>query len=162
MKKIVFLLTLVLIAMFGFAQSFVMINTDNQQETENLFNNSNLKIHYYNDDFVLASAKTVDESMKVLDSEAFSDNDVYTLVYCPQAEQQAYLGNAEALLQTANFVVVKGAAMPYKNDGAIAIFNNEAKLPVATRDFPVVTEENATIREMMDQVNMDSLQATVQ
>ncbi len=162
MKKTFTLLTLMLIAMFGFAQSFVMINTDNQQETEDLFNNSNLKIHYYTDNFVLATAKTVDESMKVLDSQAFSDNDVYTLVYCPQTEQQNYLGDGEALLQTSNFVLVKGAAMPYKNDGAVAIFNKEAKLPVATRDFPVVTAENPIIRGMMDQVNMDSLEATVQ
>ena len=134
----------------------------NQKETEELFNNNNLTIHYYNDNFVLGTAKTVDESMTVLDSEAFSGNDVYTLVYCPQTEQKSYLGDGEALLQTTNFVIVKGAAMPYKNDGAVAIFNKEAKLPVAHRDFPVVTYENATIREMMNQVNMDSLQATVQ
>ena len=162
MKKLITLLTFVMIVMCGFAQSFVMINTDNQQETENLFNNSNLKIHYYNDDFVLATAKTVDDSMIVLDSEAFSDNDVYTLVYCPQTDQQLYLGDVEALLQTTSFVLVKGIAMPYKNDGAVAIFNKEAKMAVAHRDFPVITEENVIIREMMDQVNMDSLQATVQ
>ena len=162
MKKTITLLALVLIAMFGFAQSFVMINIDNQQKTEELFNNDNLTIHYYNDNFVLATAKVVDESMTVLDSKAFSGNDVYTLVYCPQKEQQNYLGDGEALLQTDNFVLVKGAAMPYKNDGAVAIFNRDAKLPVAHRDFPVVTEENAVIREMMNQVNMDSLQATVQ
>ena len=162
MKKTITLLTLMLIAMFGFSQSFVMINVENQQETENLFNNKNLTIHYYNDNFVLATAKVVDESMIVLDSEAFSDNDVYTLVYCPKTEQQNYLGDVKALYQTADFVLVKGAAMPYKNDGAVAIFNKEAKMTVAHRDFPVVTVENPTIREMMNQVNMDSLEATVQ
>lgn len=162
MKKTITLLTLMLIAMFGFSQSFVMINVENQQKTENLFNNKNLTIHYYNDNFVLATAKVVDESMIVLDSEAFSGNDVYTLVYCPQTEQQNYLSEVKALYQTADFVLVKGAAIPYKNDGAVAIFNKEAKLPVAHRDFPVVTFENPTIREMMNQVNMDSLQATVQ
>lgn len=162
MKKTVTLLTLLLVAMVGFAQSFVMINTGSQEETMNLFNDNNLKIHYYNDNFVLATAKTVNESMMVLDTEAFSDNDVYTIVYCPQAEQQSYLGDGKALLQTANFMVVKGIAMPYKNDGAVAVFNKEAKLPVAHRDFPVITEENQLIREMMNQVSMDSLEATVQ
>ena len=162
MKKTISLVTLLLITVLGFSQSFVMINVENQQETEKLFNDSNLKIHYYNDNFVLASAKNVDESMILLDSEAFSGNDVYTLVYCPETEQQTYLGDGEALLQTDNFVIVKGAAMPYKNDGAVAVFNKEAKMAVAHRDFPVVTEENAIIREMMNQVNMDSLQATVQ
>jgi len=162
MKKTITLLALLLVAVFGFSQSFVMINVDNQQKTEELFNNNNLTIHYYNDNFVLGTAKTVDENMTVLDSEAFSGNDVYTLIYCPQAEQQNYLGEVKALYQTADFVLVKGAAMPYKNDGAVAIFNKEAKLPVAHRDFPVVTFENPTIREMMNQVNMDSLEATVQ
>lgn len=162
MKKTISLVTLLLITVLGFSQSFVMINVENQQETEKLFNDSNLKIHYYNDNFVLASAKNVDESMILLDSEAFSGNDVYTLVYCPETKQQTYLGDGEALLQTDNFVIVKGAAMPYKNDGAVAVFNKEAKMAVAHRDFPVVTEENAIIREMMNQVNMDSLQATVQ
>lgn len=162
MKKTFTLLALLLIATIGFAQSFVMINTDNQHETENLFKNNDLKIHYYNDNFVLATVKVVDESMIVLDSKAFSDNDVYTLVYCPQAEQQNYLGDCEALYQTANFVLVKGAAMPYKNDGAVAIFNKEAKMAIANRDFPVITVENPSIREMMNQVNMDSLEATVQ
>ena len=162
MKKTISLVTLLLITVLGFSQSFVMINVENQQETEKLFNDSNLKIHYYNDNFVLASAKNVDESMILLDSEAFSGNDVYTLVYCPETEQQTYLGDGEALLQNDNFVIVKGAAMPYKNDGAVAVFNKEAKMAVAHRDFPVVTEENAIIREMMNQVNMDSLQATVQ
>lgn len=162
MKKSLLLISILLVALGVSAQSFVMINVDNQQQTEKLFNNDNLTIHYYTDSFVLATAKTVDKTMQVLDSEAFSGNDVYTLVYCPQAEQSSYLGDGEALFQTTNFVIVKGATMPYKNDGAVAIFNKTAKMPVATRDFPVVTEENAVIREMMNQVNMDSLQATVQ
>lgn len=162
MKKLLLSIAVLLFALNVSAQSFVMINVDNQQQTEQLFNDNNLKIHYYTDNFVLATAKTVDETMKVLDSKAFSDNDVYTLVYCPQIEQKSYLGDGGALIQTANFVIVKGIAMPYKNDGAVAIFNKEAKMAVAHRDFPVVTEENPIIREMMDQVNMDSLQATVQ
>ena len=66
MKKTLTLLVLLLITTIGFAQSFVMITTDNQQETENLFNNKNLKIHYYNDNFVLATAKTVLLTLLVL------------------------------------------------------------------------------------------------
>ena len=162
MKKTLLLISILFVALCVSAQSFVMISVDNQQETEKLFNNENLTIHYYTDNFVLATAKNVDENMTVLDSEAFAGNGVYTLVYCPQTEQQSYLGDGVALLQTNNFVIVKGSAMPYKNDGAVAIFNKEAKLPVRNREFPVVTVENPVIREMMNQVNMDSLQTTVQ
>jgi hypothetical protein len=66
------------------------------------------------------------------------------------------------MLQTDDYVIVRGATMPYKNDGAVAIFNKSAQLPRLTRDFPQVTEVNPIIREMLDQVNMDSLEATVQ
>ena len=165
MKKSITLLTFMLIALFGFSQSFVMINIDNQQQTEKLFNDSNLKIHYYNDNFVLATAKIVDESMKVLDSQAFSDNEVYYIVYCGKENQENYISeitNENVLFKNDNLLIVNNHVKPFKNDGMIAVFNKEAKMAVAQRDFPVVTEENETIRQMMNQVSMDSLLATVQ
>ena len=165
MKKTITLLALVLIAMFGFAQSFVMINVDNQQKTEELFNNDNLTIHYYNDNFVLATAKVVDESMQVLDNNAFESTDAYYIVYCGKDNQAVYIDateNANVLFKNDNIVIFDAAVKPFKNDGMTAVLNNEAKMPVVNRDFPVVTVENPTIREMMNQVNMDSLQATVQ
>ena len=165
MKKVFTLLTVMLITMSGFAQSFVMINTDNLQQTKKLFNNDNLKIHYYNDNFVLATAKVVENGMKVLDNQAFNDTDVYYIVYCEKSDQEKYISDindVHILFKNDNILIVDKAVKPFKNDGMVAVFNKEAKLPVAHRDFPVITEENAIIREMMDQVNMDSLQATVQ
>ena len=91
MKKTFTLLALLLIATIGFAQSFVMINTDNQHETENLFNNKNLKIHYFNDNFVLATAKVVDKTMQVLDNQAFESTDAYYIVYCGKKNQKKEL-----------------------------------------------------------------------
>lgn len=165
MKKTLTLLALLLIATIGFAQSFVMINTDNQQETENLFNNKNLKIHYFNDNFVLATATIVDESMNVLDNNAFANTDAYYIVYCGKKNQENYISatkNAKVLFKNDNIVIFDKAVEPYKNDGMIAVFNKEAKMAVAHRDFPVITVENPIIREMMNQVSMDSLEATVQ
>lgn len=165
MKKTITLLALLLIAAIGFAQSFVMINTDNQQETENLFNNKNLKIHYFNDNFVLATATIVDGSMNVLDNQAFGGTDAYYIVYCGKENQENYISttkNARVLFKNDNIVIFDKAVEPYKNDGMIAVFNKEAKMAVAHRDFPVITVENPIIREMMNQVSMDSLEATVQ
>lgn len=165
MKKTLTLLALLLIAAIGFAQSFVMINTDNQQETENLFNNKNLKIHYFNDNFVLATATIVDGSMNVLDSQAFGGTDAYYIVYCGKKNQENYISatkNAKVLFKDDNILIFDKAVEPYKNDGMIAVFNKEAKMAVAHRDFPVITVENPIIREMMNQVSMDSLEATVQ
>lgn len=165
MKKIFVLLFLFSIATFCFAQSFVMISVENQQEINKLFNNPNIVIHYYNDNFVLATAKTVDESMILLDADAFSSNDAYYIVYCEKGYQENYISetrDANVLFRSDNLVIFDKAVKPYKNDGMVAVFNKEAKMPVAHRDFPVVTEENEIIREMMNQVNMDSLEYTVQ
>ncbi len=165
MKKTFTLIAIMLLTLGVFAQSFVMINVDNQQQTEKLFNDNNLKIHYFNDNFVLATAKVVDKTMQVLDNQAFESTDAYYIVYCDKANQDNYIAdidNANVLFKNNNILIVNNFVKPFKNDGMIAVFNKEAKMAVAHRDFPVITEENALIREMMNQVSMDSLEATVQ
>ena len=151
-----FALALSLVTMAG---NFVMLSYSGRAELEKHFTDPNLTVHFYTDSEVFATAERFDaSSMVMIDENAFSDNGCYTLVYCPKAQQQQF----DALLSTQDYVIVKGAVMPYKNDGAVAIFNKKASLPKLTRDFPVVTEEDPRIREMLNQVNMDSLEATVQ
>ena len=165
MKKTFTLIAIMLLTLGVFAQSFVMINVDNQHQTEKLFNDNNLKIHYFNDNFVLATAKVVDKSMQIIDNQAFENNDAYYIVYCDKANQDNYISeidNANVLFSNNNILIVNNFVKPFKNDGMIAVFDKEAKMAVRNRDFPVVTEENPVIREMMNQVNMDSLEATVQ
>lgn len=162
MKRTLTLLALLLVAMLGFSQSFVMINSGDNYE--NLFNDRNLTINYYNDDFVLATAKVVDNTMKVLDDIAFVDTDAYYVVYCDKNNQENYISDVKVnvLFSNDNILIFKDNVKPFKNDGMVAVFNKEAKHPIKNRDFPVITVENALIREMMNQVNMDSLEATVQ
>ena len=163
MKRICVILLAMMLSSAVMAKDFVKISYSGRAQLEQLFADPNLKVHYYNENEVFATATSFDaNTMVLIDHQAFEDNEVYTLVYCPKTEQQAYLSEGQASLQTDNYVIVKGSAMPYKNDGAVAIFNKEARLPRLSRDFPVVTEENPIIREMLDQVNMDSLEATVQ
>ena len=159
MKKFfttMFALALSLVTMAG---NFVMLPYSSRAELEKHFTDPNLTVHFYNDSEVFATAERFDaSSMVMIDENAFADNGCYTLVYCPKAQQQQF----DALYATQDYVIVKGSAMPYKNDGAVAIFNKKASLPRLTRDFPVVTKEDPRIRKMLDQVNMDSLEATVQ
>ena len=163
MKRICFLLFALVLSSTMMAKDFVRISYSNRSDLEIIFNDSNLTVHYYNNSEVFATAERFNaNTMVLIDHQAFEGNEVYTLVYCPASEQEAYIGEGEALLQTTDYVLVKGMAIPYKNDGAVAIFNKKAQLPRLTRDFPVVTEVNPIIREMLDQVNMDSLRATVQ
>ena len=146
MKKILFIVVALLLSCFVMAGSFVKISYSGRAELEKLFADPNLMVHHYTDKEVFATAAVFDaNTMVMIDERAFEDCEVYTLLYDVQGT-----------------VVAKGPATPYKNDGAVAIFNKKAVLPRLTRDFPVVTEVNDFIREMMAQVNQDSLQATVQ
>ena len=163
MKRICVFLLALMMSSVVMAKDFVRISYSGRAQLEQLFADPNLTVHYYTDFEVFATAERFDgQTMVLLDPQAFADNEVYTLVYCPKTAQQTYLQGKDALLQTDDYVVVRGATMPYKNDGAVAIFNKSAQLPRLTRDFPQVTEVNPIIREMLDQVNMDSLEATVQ
>ena len=163
MKRICIFLLALTMSSVVMAKDFVRISYSGRAELEKHFADPNLTVHYYTDYEVFATAERFDgQKMVLLDSQAFANNEVYTLVYCPKTAQQTYLQGKDALLQTDDYVIVRGATMPYKNDGAVAIFNKKATLPKLTRDFPVVTEEDPRIREMLNQVNMDSLEATVQ
>ncbi|MGN0033796.1 MAG: M28 family peptidase [Candidatus Limimorpha sp.] len=167
MKKYFTLLTFVVFSFVTFAQSLVMINTNESKETELLFNDGNLKIHYYNGDFVLATAidnETIVSEYTLVDEIAFSNNDTYYIINCGRESQKEYISEFEenVLYKGEDIILTNKAVKPYKNDGMIAVFNKEAKLPVMMRDFPVVTVENPVIRDMMNQVSQDSIQAYVQ
>ena len=159
MKKLLFTLAALAMSIVTIAGNFVMLPYSGRAELEKHFSDPNLTVHFYTDSEVFATAERFDAgSMVMIDENAFSENGCYTLVYCPKAQQQQY----DALYATQDYVIVSGTAIPYKNDGTVAIFNKKASLPRSTRDFPQVTEENPTIREMLNQVNQDSLKATVQ
>ena len=158
MKKLLFTLISLALSVVTMAGNFVMLSYSGRAELEKHFSDPNLTVHFYTDSEVFATAERFEANMVMLDENAFSDTETYTLVYCPKEHQQRY----DALYATQNYVIVSGIDEPYKNDGAVAIFNKKASLPKLTRDFPVVTEEDPRIREMLNQVNMDSLEATVQ
>ena len=158
MKRLFFTLVAMAISVVTMAGDFVMLSYSGRAELEKHFSDPNLTVHFYTDSEVFATAERFEANMVMIDENAFSNAETYTLVYCPKEHQQRY----NALYSTQDYVVVSGSVEPYKNDGAVAIFNKEARLPRLTRDFPQVTEVNPTIREMLNQVNMDSLEATVQ
>ena len=159
MKKILFTLFALALSMVTMAGNFVMLPYSGRAELEKHFSDPNLTVHFYTESEVFATAECFNAgSMVMIDKNAFAENGCYTLVYCPKAQQQQY----DALYSTQYYVIIKGSIMPYKNDGAVAIFNKKASLPRLNRDFPEVTEVNPNIREMLDQVSQDSLQATVQ
>ena len=126
MKKLLLSLIAVLISSVMMAGSFVKINYNGRAELEKLFASTELTIHFYNDSEVFATTDQFNaQTMTLIDGRAFEQNDVYTLVYCPADAQQAYLAEKDiiAMHQSDNYLIVKGNAMPYKNDGAVAPFD---------------------------------------
>lgn len=169
MKRTFLLLLALFVSTMMYAENFVMIKIKNQQNLEELFAKKDINIHYYNDNFVLATAENFSENMILLDENSFESNELYFIVYCKENEQSNYLSreknNMQVLYKDANIMIVKpmnANLRPAKNDGMVAISNKTAKLAVAHRDFPSVTEEDEKVREFMNQVSIENLTATVE
>ena len=168
MKKTILLLLALCITSMMFADNFVMIKVKDQQNLRDLFNKQDINIHYYNDDFVLATAENINDNMILLDEKSFENNDLYYIVYCEKENQQSYVEreNIEVLYNNDNILVVKPLGTeikPAKNDGMVAISSKTARLAQASRnEFPTVTEEDAMTRTLMNEVSIENLTAIVQ
>lgn len=169
MKRTLLFLLVFCITSVMFADNFVMIKVKDQKNLQELFNRQDINIHYYNDNFVLATAESMNENMILLDENSFETNENYFIVYCNENAQSEYISreknNAEVLYKDANILIVKSLnskLQPAKNDGMVMITNKTAKLPIATRDFPTITEEDEKVRGFMNEVNVDNLIASVQ
>ena len=82
-KSIIFTFCFVLFSFIAFAGKFVLIPVSVTNNLETLFSNNDLKIHYYCDDYVLATTNNLNfNGVAVLDENAFADVDNYAIVYC--------------------------------------------------------------------------------
>jgi len=173
MKK-KFLLTLCLLFVFlaAWAGKFVLIPVTENNNLENLFENTDLKIHYYCDHYVLATTENLNfEGIAVLDEEAFVDCEGYYIIYCPPSQRSSYLTEAQqagkVLYSNDNFLLVKrldnnSQLFPAKNDGMVHITQQRAYLPTNRFDYPVVTEPDANVTNLVSQVSTPSVISYVQ
>lgn len=170
MKKITLILLVLLFPMMIFAGNLVIINVESETELKELFSQKELQIHFYNDQFVVATTENFDnKTMILLDKDAFSSSEVYYIIYCKKEHQADYIqresSNGKMLYKTNNFLIIKPLTTnlyPAKNDGMVAITNTTARLPKNSFNFPVVTEEDVNIRSFMNQVSSDNLLAKIQ
>jgi len=171
MKKF-FTLTLCLLffSFATFAGKFVLIPVNETQNIEKLFDNDDLKIHYYCDDYVLATAKHISfENSVILDEHAFADGKQYAIVYCFENLKDEYLSrtatSGKLLYSGNNFLIMQILSKefgPAKNDGMVAIRNVQARLPNSRTAYPVVTEPDEDILNYLSQVSADSLISFIQ
>ena len=170
MKKHLLFLSFLFVSLVVFAGKFVLIPVSETNNLETLFAHNDLKIHYYCDDYVLATTTHLDfKNLVVLDENAFGDVGYYVKVYCLEKNKREYLDNiktsAKVLYSGSNFLIMKilsDGFFPAKNDGMVSIRNVEAVLSKTRFDYPVVTEVDETVQEFVNQVSSDRLIADVQ
>ena len=170
-KSILLTVCFLAICFISFAGKFIFIPINETQNLEFLFNNKDLKIHYYCDNYVLATATEAVsvEGAVVLDEKAFSDVSSYSIVYCFNADKENYLSrnsmHAKTLYSGDNFLIVKILSedfKPAKNDGMVAVMNQEARLPKSGIVYPAVKESNENVVNLMSQVCTQSVISYIQ
>jgi len=169
-KSIILTLCFVLFSFIAFAGKLVLIPVSETNNLGTLFSHNDLKIHYYCDDYVLATTDNLNfNGVAVLDENAFADVDNYAIVYCYDSEKEDYLskiaGSVETLYSGNHFFIMKLVGegfQPAKNDGMVMISKPEAKLSKSRFDFPTITEINPFIQLLIEKANTDTLMSYVQ
>jgi hypothetical protein len=170
MKVFTLTLTLFLASFVSFAGKLVLIPVNNTNNLESLFNNNGLKIHYYCNDYVLATSSVAScDNAIILDENAFVDVSSYEIVFCDEQDKIEYLSNVskknQVLYAGDHFMIIKVLSnefIPAKNDGTISVRNIEARLPKKPPTYPVITEPDEDVLEYISQVSEDRMTATIQ
>ncbi len=159
-----------------FASDLVIIKTENFKDQKTLFDDSSLKIHFFRDDFMIATISDNSQTdYIILDKNAWTNSPSYYIAYVNNKEHKAayidyIIDRADVLYDGDYFLVVKtdeikfGQLPPSKNDGMVRIFDFEAKLPEVHSFFKSVnvTEPDSRIVELMNEVDGTLIEANVQ
>ncbi|MCL2072444.1 MAG: M28 family peptidase [Marinilabiliaceae bacterium] len=171
------IITLLFIVLSFAAQAkdkLILAKIESPSNIYDLFENQFLSIHYYNDQFIIATikdGKNIENESVVLDEKAFSNTSGYFIVYCPPEMRRSYLEQVEnqgkVLYSDNNLLIMKPLEKgiqipPAKHDGMVFISQQTASLPKRDITFPVITEVDLVIRYLTTLVNTDSIIATVQ
>ena len=170
MKKLFLTFSVLFISIVLFAGKFVFIPVSETNNLETLFAHNDLKIHYYTDDYVLATTDNLNfANLIVLDEQAFGDVDSYAIVYCLENEKESYLqrvaNSVKTLYSGENYFIMKKVSegfVPAKNDGMITVTNTTARLTSSSFVYPVVTEIDTNILNCIKQVDTDNTMSYIQ
>jgi len=169
-KQLLLTISMLLVFLVSFAGKFVLIPLTDTNDLGTLFNNKELKIHHYCDDYVLATTENLTyDGTIVLDDYAFENDRPYAIVHCFDANKEDYLAknanSAKMLYAGKDFLIMKYLSdgfVPATKDGMIMVRNTEAKLPKSGSNYPVITEIDSSVQSLIEKVNTDSLMAKIQ
>jgi hypothetical protein len=175
MKRFLLFIAIFLYINTILADVLVLIPTKNAEETKYLFKNPSLTIHFYRNDFVIATLDgELKEGIVVLDKNPWSAGISYYLVYFDSSvDKEEYFTAiepiAEILYNTENFIIVRidegkfGQLPPAKNDGMIRINNINAKLPKPQiTSSKTLLDADPFVQGLLNEVSGTNITATVQ
>ncbi|PKP36777.1 MAG: hypothetical protein CVT98_07080 [Bacteroidetes bacterium HGW-Bacteroidetes-15] len=159
-----------------FASELILIQVKSFQEVKQLFDDQSKKIHFYNDDFVIATTNSgANENDLLLDKNPWEANQSYYIVYLDNSvDKSRYLTQldpiANILFDDSDFLVVSineqksGQLPPAKNDGMVRIHNTSAKLPSYSLSEYVSTptQTDPFVVELLNEVSNTNITTTVQ
>ncbi len=175
MKKLLLIITVSLLSLQVHPSELVIFKTSNFDESESLFKDPSVSVHYYHDKFIVATI-TAEPALKYisLDKSPWENNFSYYVVYFDKyVDKSAYFAEiehrAKILFKTDNYSIIKtdeskfGQLPPAKNDGMARIFNNVAVLP---SDFIFTLaksyQPDPFILELFGEISGDSITSRVQ
>lgn len=157
------------------ASPLILIQTRSFEQTKELFADRNLTIHFYSDDFAIATALyDYPGNHHVLVRSAFEDPlELYYLLWLGRENTGEYLEDiaktANILFRTSDFAIVSTRASnalslyPAIHGGMVRLSSREAKLPSDSFNYGrAVLSARADIEAMLAEVDQDTLQAFVQ
>jgi hypothetical protein len=175
MKRFFFILLVSLFTLQIFGSDLVLIPTKNFEETQQLFKNPSVTVHFYRDEFVIATiGGALKDGFVLLDEKPQFDRYSYYVVYVDKmVEKSNYLtqisGIADVLLDNGAQLIVRvdessfGQLHPAKNDGMVRIYDREVKLP-ETEFFTGASrfDPDPFIVSLLDEVSGPNITAVVQ
>ena len=170
-RKFILTFGLFLVSAVVFAGKLVLIPVNETHNLETLFHNNALKIHYYCDNYVIATTENLFyENAIVLDENAFENDRPYAIAFCLDEHKDDYLtkisNSAKILYSGDNFLIMKilsDGFVPAKSDGMIMVRDKEAKLTKSIDDYyPQITTIDPEVQSLIEAVNTDSLMAKIQ
>jgi hypothetical protein len=175
MKKLFILLISLTFSILTMASELFLLPTGSIEKTKDAFVLNEFTIHFYNDDFVIG---TTDGQLPAngisLDASAWNNPEVnYFILYYDQNHRDQYtgsIGQIATILHEANDFLVVSAdeqqamrLFPAIHGGIIRISRDKARFPANTINYkPGSLQFRDNISDMLDQVNLDTLEAFVQ
>jgi hypothetical protein len=176
MKKTAFLLVFLMFSLCSMASGLFVLRTGSAELTKSCLNMKDITVHYYNDDFLIGSALfTPPAGAVIIDENAWAKETAnYFILRFDKAQKETYLHDikqiASVLYIQDDFIIVAAdnkdvpALYPAIHGGMIRIMEEPfvPSVPKSINYQPGTMQFRDEISDMIDQVNMDTLQSFVQ